>query len=140
MTTPPANPTRRARNPRSARTAGARFEREIADYLAAHVDDRIDRRPKRGTKDRGDIGGLRHMGGRVVVECKDTARPNLAGWAAESEIERGNDDANASVVVHKRVGVGDPAQQWATMTVGELVALLTGSRAHLDAVSRESTY
>ena len=53
----------------SAKAAGTRFERLIADTLAAHVDDRIDRRAKTGARDKGDIGGLRHMGGRVVIEC-----------------------------------------------------------------------
>lgn len=118
------------RNRTSARAAGARFERLVADYLARHVDDRIDRRVKTGAADRGDIGGLRHMGARITVECKDTARTDLAGWAAEAEVERGNDDALAGLVVHKRRGRVDPADQWVTCTLGELVALLTGTRDH----------
>jgi len=92
------------------------------------VDDRIDRRVKTGAKDRGDIGGLRHMGERVVIECKDTARINLAGWAAETEIERGNDDALAGVIIHKRHGKGKPEDQWVTMTLADFTALLTGER------------
>ena len=112
----------------SAKAAGSRFERTIADYLAAVVDDRIDRRVKTGAKDRGDIGGLRHMGERVVIECKDTARINLAGWAAETEIERGNDDALAGVIIHKRHGKGKPEDQWVTMTLADFTALLTGER------------
>lgn len=117
------------RNRRSARNAGSRFERLLADYLAEHVDDRIDRRVKNGNKDRGDIGGLRHLGERITIECKDTARVNLAGWADEAEIARGNDDAVAGVIAHKRHGVGDPGEQWVTMTVADFVALLTGRRA-----------
>lgn len=31
-------------------------------------------------------------------------------------------------VVHKRVGVGDPAQQWVTMTLADLVTILSGQR------------
>lgn len=120
-----------ARTRRSAKSAGAAFERLVADYLNEHIDDRIDRRPKMGSKDRGDIAGLRHMGERVVVECKNTARLNLAGWATEAEIERGNDDAVAGLIVHKRHGRGRAADQWVTMTLGDLVALLTGSRGHL---------
>lgn len=122
-----------ARSRRSARQAGSRFERSIADYLAwALDDDRIDRRVKNGAKDRGDIGGVRHMGGRVVVECKDCAVLSLPQWVGEVEVERGNDDGLAGVVVHKRRGRSGAADQWVTMTVGELVALLAGSRAHLD--------
>lgn len=117
-----------SRNRRSARDAGARLERAVADYLAAHVDDRIDRRVRNGAKDRGDIAGLRHMGQRVVVEVKDCARTDLAGWATEAEVERGNDDAVSGLVVHKRHGRGDPGDQWVTCTLRDLVALLTGVR------------
>ncbi|MDN4644943.1 hypothetical protein [Arthrobacter sp. PsM3] len=116
----------------SAKKAGSSFERSTADYLAAVVDDRIDRRVKNGAKDRGDIGGIRHMGGRVVLECKNAVRINLAGWAAETEIERGNDDALAGAIVHKRHGKGDPADQWVTMTLADFAALLTGNRNHID--------
>lgn len=121
-----------ARNHRSARQAGTRFERLIADYLATHVDDRIDRRVKTGAKDRGDIAGLRHMGGRVVIECKNTARTNLGTWMAEAELQRGNDDAHVALIIHKRHGKGRPEDQWVTTTLGDLVALLTGNRDHLE--------
>ena len=121
----------------SASKAGSRFERLVADYLAAHVDDRIDRRVKRGSVDRGDIGGLRHMGQRVVVECKDTSRINLAGWASEAETERGNDDAGVAIVAHKRHGKGCPEDQWITMTLGDFVALLNGDRTHLNGIADE---
>ena len=117
-----------ARNRASARQAGARFERLIADSLAQHVDDRIDRRVKTGSKDRGDIGGIRMHGKRVVAECKDTSRINLAGWAEEADDERGNDDALAGVVIHKRVGKGDPLEQWVTMDLRNFIAILLGHR------------
>lgn len=117
------------RNRKSAKKAGTEFERLIADYLAEHVDDRIDRRVKNGSKDRGDIAGLRHMGQRVVIECKnESGTPKLGTWAGETEIERGNDDAVAGLIAHKRHGKGAAADQWITCTVRDLVALLTGSR------------
>ena len=119
------------RNRASAKAAGTRMETLVATYLAAHVDDRIKRRTRNGGKDRGDISGLRHMGARVVVEVKSTARPDLAGWAAEAEIERRNDDANAALVIHKRHGKGQPGDQWVTCTLADLVALLNGDRHHL---------
>lgn len=119
---------RMSRNRTSARKAGAAFERAVADVLAEHVDDRIDRRVKRGQNDRGDIGGLRHMGGRVIVEVKDCARLDLAGWVTEADTERGNDDALAGVVCHKRKGKGDPLDSYVTMTLRDFVALLTGAR------------
>lgn len=120
-----------ARNRSSARKAGADFERRIADYLAETVDDRIDRRVKTGTKDKGDIGGLRHMGQRVVIECKDRATVTVPGWLREAEAERINDGALAGIVIYKRRGVGAPGQQIVAMTVDELVALLNGNRDHI---------
>lgn len=118
------------RNHSSAKSAGTRFETAVARYLAENVDDRIERRTKTGAKDRGDISGLRHMGERVVIECKNTARINLAGWAAEVETERGNDDAVAGVIISKRHGKGQPGDQWVHMTLRDFVALITGSRDH----------
>ena len=115
------------RNRASAKKAGSRFETLVASYLAEALDDdRIERRARTGAKDRGDITGVRHMGARVVVEAKDCARPQLSAWAAEAEIERGNDDAVAGLIVYKRHGRGDPADQWVACTLGDLVALLTG--------------
>jgi hypothetical protein len=113
----------------SARTQGTRFETSIARYLAEHVDDRIERRARTGGKDRGDISGVRASGGgRVVLECKNVARTNLAGWVGEADVERGNDDAVAGLVIHKRLGTTDPARQYVTCTVADLIALLTGAR------------
>lgn len=116
------------RNRQSAKKAGTTFERQVADYLAQHVDDRIDRRAKTGSKDRGDITGLRHLGERIVLECKNTSRLNLADWMKQAEIERGNDDALAGLIVHKRHGKANPADQWVTTTLRELTALLNGHR------------
>lgn len=39
----------------SAKAAGSSFERLIADRLATHVDDRIDRRVKTGAADKEDL-------------------------------------------------------------------------------------
>lgn len=112
----------------SARSAGTRFERTIADFLATRLgDDRIDRRPKTGAKDRGDIGGVRTpLGGRVVLECKDTTRLDLPGWLRQAEVERGNDDAVAGVVVHKKRGTAEPAEQYVTMSLETLAVLIEG--------------
>lgn len=118
------------RSRRSAKEAGTRFESSIADCLSTHVDDRIERRAKTGSKDRGDIGGVRAMGGgRVVLECKDYGGRYLVGpWLTETDTERGNDDATAGAVVVKRRGVSSPLDQVVLMTVRDLVALLTGER------------
>lgn len=120
------------RNRTSAKKAGTSFERLIADYLNTHVDDRIDRQIRLGAKDVGDIAGLRMWGKPVVIECKNVTVLNLPRWADEAEIERGNADALAGVVAHKRHGNAQPQDQWVTMTLGDFVALITGDRTHLD--------
>lgn len=116
------------RNRNSAKKAGSAFEKQVAQYLATHIDDRIERRARNGINDRGDITGLRHLGQRIVVECKNTSRINLAGWSTEAEIERGNDDATVAVIAHKRHGKGRAGDQWVTMTLKDFASLLKGER------------
>jgi hypothetical protein len=109
---------------------GTAYETSIARGLASALgDDRIERRAKTGAKDRGDIGGVRCHGRRVVVECKDEATGKVfkfPKWVAEAQEEAGNDGALVGVVVHKRAGTTDPMRQWVSMTVADLVAILTG--------------
>jgi hypothetical protein len=118
-----------SRNRQSAKAAGARTERAVADYLAAELeDDRIDRRVKMGAKDRGDVSGVRVHGRRVVVEVKDCATQKLPEWVKEAHIEAGNDDALVGVVVAKRRGTTNPGEWWVHMTTDDFLALLTGDR------------
>ncbi len=116
----------------SAKQAGTRFETQVACYLAT-IDDRIERRRLTGAKDRGDIAGVRVPmtagKGRVVVECKDYGgRVDVGPWLNEVDDERRNDDAMVGIVVAKRRGSTDPAEQIVLMTLADLVALLTGGR------------
>ena len=124
-----------ARNRNSAKAAGQRFESLISAYLNQHVDDRIERRRLGGAgNDRGDISGLRHMGQRIVLECKDYGGQLKPGpWVEEAEVERLNDSAGVGVVVAKRRGTTAPGDQFVLMTLADLVALLTGSRDHVEA-------
>ena len=120
------------RNRASAKAAGAKAEREVADFLAKALDDdRIDRRVRNGAKDRGDIGGLRVHGQRLVAEVKNTSRIDLAGWIAEAQVEAGNDDALAGIVISKRKGTTNVGRWYVHMSVAELVAIITGQRAEL---------
>lgn len=118
----------RKRNRATSRAAGTRLETQLVRYLQEHITPDIERRAKNGALDRGDIAGLRHMGQRVVVECKNTSRISLSEWATEAEIERGNDDAGVGVIAHKRHGKGQPGDQWITMTWADFVSLITGER------------
>lgn len=118
------------RNRASAKAAGSKAERLVADHMAASLDDdRIDRRVKTGNKDRGDIGGVRSpFGERVVVEVKDTSRITLGTWMNEVEVEKGNDDAPVGVVVHKRVGYGATrvGGWYVTMTLDDFLRVIGG--------------
>lgn len=108
------------------------MERDVADHLALLVDDRIDRAVKRGTKDVGDVGGLRFHGHKIAVEVKNTAKVELSKWASEVEVERQNLGALAGVIVHKRHGKGYAGDQWVTMTLDNFVALMTEKRVETD--------
>ena len=98
------------------------------NYLARVLnDDRIERRRLSGAKDRGDIAGLRTVaGGRVVAEVKNTAKLALGPWLKEAAVERGNDDAVAGVVIHKRHGSAKPEDQIVSMTLRDFAVLLGG--------------
>lgn len=116
-----------ARSRRSAKDAGARFERQVADYLAEVLDDeRIDRMVRRGADDRGDVTGVRCHGKPLAVECKNVIRMNLPEWVGEAHREAGNGDSLCGVVVSKRHGNGDMGSQWVHMELRDLVALITG--------------
>lgn len=113
------------RNLRSAKAAGARFERLIAD----HLNDRlyglnVDRQVKTGARDSGDIAGVHLAGKRIAIECKNATRMALPEWTREARTEAGNIGAAAGVVIHKRHGNGKPEDQWVTMTVTDLVTII----------------
>ena len=122
-----------ARSRASAKKAGTSFETLVANYLALHVDDRVERRRLSGLGDRGDISGLRHMGERVVIETKNYGgQLKPTEWTEEAHIEAGNDDALVGIVVAKRRGTSNPGEQWVLMTLADLVALLTGENPEVE--------
>lgn len=113
------------RNLRSAKAAGSRFERLIAD----HLNDRlyglnVDRQVKTGARDSGDIAGVHLAGKRIAIECKNVTRMDLPRWTREAHTEAGNIGGAAGVVIHKRHGNGKPEDQWVTMTVTDLVTII----------------
>lgn len=115
------------RTRRTAKQAGARFERLIADYLRDTLDDdNIDRRPKTGAKDRGDIAGVHdHKGRRIVIECKDYGgQIQPAQWLTEAHREARHDNAHVAIVAAKRRGTQDPGSQYVLMTLEDLTNLL----------------
>lgn len=122
--------TRPRRNRKSAKKAGSLFESIVANFLAHRLnDDRIERRAKNGTKDRGDVTGVRTIrGGRVVIEAKSYSsdRIQIKKWLDEAEVERGNDDAAIGVVVTKAYRTANPAEQIVFMTLETFANLIEG--------------
>ena len=116
------------RNRQSAKAAGARFERLISDYLRDNLDDRIDRRVKTGSADKGDIANVRDShGAKIVIECKDYGgRLQPAQWLKEAQTEAANDNAYAGIVIAKRKGTTNPADQYVLTDLATLTRLLKG--------------
>ena len=114
----------------SAKAAGSHHERSIADYFKANLSRFVDRMPKYGAKDRGDILNVETFNELpVAVECKSYGGRLLPGaWLGEAETERLHLGAVAGLVIAKRRGTTAPGEQIVLMTVDDLVAILTGRR------------
>ncbi|MCI1984096.1 MAG: hypothetical protein LKJ47_04920 [Bifidobacteriaceae bacterium] len=124
-----------SRNRKSAKQAGRDMENCVVDYLSWALDtDVIERRRQAGSKDKGDISGVRFMGHRVVIEAKNTAKMDVAQHLREAEEERGNDDALLGIVAQKRRGIGlnsheSQGQQLVMMTLETLALMLNDGQA-----------
>ena len=114
----------------SAKAAGRDLENVVSAFLGTRLaDDRIERRRQGGMNDRGEIAGVRMIGGgRVVIECKNYSsdRIQISKWLAETEVERGNDDARIGVLVVKVRGNANPADQLVCMTLETFATMLEG--------------
>lgn len=117
-----------SRSGRTAKDAGTRFERLVADYLAGRLGSDIDRQVKTGSHDTGDIRGVSMAGRGIAIECKDyQGRHELPKWLREAETERRNRGADYGVVVWKRRGTAIPGEQFVTMTLETFAAMLAGA-------------
>lgn len=115
------------RNRRSAKAAGTAFETLITAYLRSVTgDDSIQRMPRKGARDEGDVANVRIGGQKIALELKNCAKTDLPGWTGEAKEEARNYGALAGFVISKRRGTTDPSKQWVFGTVAELVALITG--------------
>lgn len=104
-------------NPRKEK--GSAYERLIVGFLRDKGFE-VDRTRAGWVDDRGDIHGI----DGVVFECKNHKRLDLSGWVAELASEMANAKSDMGVVVHKKRGTNDPAQQYATLPLGLFVDLL----------------
>lgn len=113
------------------RRKGTGFETACASWLNERLEtDQFHRLAMGGANDRGDVWGLTSHGRPVVIECKNVRGYRVSEWLGECEVERGNADALAGVVIAKRPGIGERrmGEQLVLMTLEDLVAIVTGDR------------
>ena len=116
---------------------GTAFETDAVEFLSRRLSSEegaIHRLAQHGTNDEGDIWGLFTHGKRLVAECKNCKKMTLSQWIDEAEAERGNADALAAIVIHKRRGKGAKQFQetYVSMTLEDFCAILTGEREDYD--------
>lgn len=79
-----------------------------------------ERRALSGNKDKGDFV---LPGAPYALESKNVKTMALPQWIREAEVEATNLGVPYGVVVHKRRGTTDPAQQFVTMTLHTFLSL-----------------
>jgi hypothetical protein len=104
----------------SAKKAGSAFETLVANYLAATVDDRIERRTRNGAQDRGDVAGV----AGVCIEAKAEKKISLAEYLNETEAEKANAGAAVAACWIKRPRKSSPAEAYVVMSGAQFVELL----------------
>lgn len=110
-----------------SRAKGTLAESALVNFLRGHGHPYAERRALRGNCDCGDVAGIPG----VVIEVKNAARLDLAGWVKEAAAEAENDGAAVWFVVAKAKGVGvDRAGEWFAITsVAVMADLLAEDRA-----------
>lgn len=103
-----------------SRTKGTAWETRIVHALRLAGFAGAERRALHGTGDRGDIAGIPGL----VVEAKNHARTELAGWVDEVEIEARRDGARYGVVWHHRRGKAAPEDGFVSMSGAAFLRLL----------------
>lgn len=82
-----------ARNKRTIQKSGTSFETQVCKYLSTELGVEIERLPKNGSRDIGDVGWVTHQGARVVIECKSPGRDSpleISSWWRETLAEISN--------------------------------------------------
>lgn len=110
---------------------GTVMETAVVNYLRGVFSDTehtIRRGALHGRQDEGDVHGLTHRGGRIVVEVKNRRRLEINDWLEQAERERGNADAAYGVVVFHRNGIGlsRMGEQGVLMTLETFARLIGG--------------
>ena len=103
-----------------SKNKGSGFEREIVQYLREQGWTGAERTRAGWQDDRGDIDGV--IG--VTLECKNQKAMTLAGWIDELIVEMANANNTMGAVVHKRKGVTDAGNYYASLPLKTFVQLL----------------
>ena len=107
----------------ASKAKGTFWESAIVAYLQAAGWVHAERRTLSGAHDRGDVAGLPG----VVIEAKNAAKVELAGWLDEAEREAANAGAAVGVVWFKRRGRTSPGKGFVLMTGDQFADLLKGA-------------
>lgn len=92
-----------------AKKKGTLMETRTVDYLQTVFEDgekTIHRVALHGSKDEGDIHGLSFRGMKIIAEVKNCKSYAPREWLRQAERERGNADADISIVVFHINGIG----------------------------------
>lgn len=103
-----------------SKAKGSAFEREIVLHLRQRGWVNAERTRAGWVDDRGDIDGV--VG--VTFECKNRRAMELAEWVDELVVEMQHANNHVGAVVHKRKGVTDAGQYYASMPFDVFLTLL----------------
>lgn len=103
-------------NPQKAK--GSAFERLVRDYLAEVIP--CERIPPGATLDRGDLWTA-----HAVIQCKNHRLLSLGAWLAATAQQQQNAGKRFGVLVVKRKGTTNPAEQFAVLSLDQLRSLLS---------------
>lgn len=106
--------------PSAGKQKGSAFEREIVQLLHTWGWTGAERTRAGWVDDRGDIDGV--IG--VTFECKNRRAMELAEWIDELIVEMQHANNHVGAVIHKRKGITDANQYYASMPVKTFLTLL----------------
>ena len=104
----------------ASKRKGSSHERDVVDWLIEQGWIHAERRIAGDFKDRGDIAGIP----KVVWECKNEKRIDLASYMKEVELETANDKADVGVAVVKKRGTTNVGDYYAVMPLHMFAALI----------------
>ena len=99
---------------------GTSWESAVVAYLQEHGWPHAERRVLHGALDKGDVTGIPGL----VVECKNTAKIELAEFLDEAEWEKRNARAAVGVAWIKRRGKASAGEGYVLMTGLQFTELL----------------